>query len=120
MLPLAATSDLSFAPASFTWLLRLLLLLAIPLLLRLLLVGLVAFAIRDGLYVCGRAIRSHEPDVVLAFSWGGGVALWLLAEGLWRGPTLLLAPTVQAMARLGCCSTPRRAPRTGPVAGPMG
>lgn len=37
-------------------------------------------------------------DLVVGFSWGGGVACWLLDEGGWSGRTLLLAPTVFAMA----------------------
>ena len=70
-------------------------------------------------------IERHRIDVVVGFSWGGGVACWLLAEVCrcppagsaaclqltharlgsrlqrgWRGPTLLLAPLHTAMARV--------------------
>lgn len=38
------------------------------------------------------AIKEFEPDIVVASSWGGGVAVHLLARGLWKGATLLLAP----------------------------
>lgn len=33
-----------------------------------------------------------QPDVLAGSSFGGGVAVALLQRGLWRGPTLLLAP----------------------------
>ena len=45
-----------------------------------------------------RTIAQHGVDVVVGFSWGGGIACWLLAKQQWRGPTLLLAPTVAGMA----------------------
>ncbi len=38
------------------------------------------------------ALRSFKPDVVVGFSWGGSLVCRMLAEGLWNGPTLLLAP----------------------------
>ncbi|OLP93721.1 putative polyamine transporter [Symbiodinium microadriaticum] len=114
--PEAASNDKLVAQVdeSFAWLVRLavtpVLLLAIPVLLRLVVAGLVWFAIKDGLWTTSRAIRDFQPDVLLGFSWGGGVvpapanaylpvlALWLLSEGRWKGPTLLLAPTVNAMS----------------------
>jgi predicted esterase len=37
------------------------------------------------------AIRSFEPDVLVGSSFGGAVAVELLARGVWRGRTLLLA-----------------------------
>ena len=39
-----------------------------------------------------RALAEHAPDVVVGSSWGGAVASVLIAEGRWRGPTVLLAP----------------------------
>ncbi|CAE7336525.1 unnamed protein product [Symbiodinium sp. CCMP2456] len=98
--PEAASNDKLVAQVdeSFAWLVRLALLLAIPVLLRLVVAGLVWFAIKDGLWTTSRAIRDFQPDVLLGFSWGGGVALWLLSQGRWKGPTLLLAPTVNAMS----------------------
>ena len=38
------------------------------------------------------AVAEARPDVVVASSFGGAVAVNLVAEGLWSGPTLLLAP----------------------------
>ena len=43
-------------------------------------------------------VDRHRVDVVVGYSWGGGIACWLLADNGWRGPTLLLAPAVTAMA----------------------
>lgn len=40
------------------------------------------------------AAREYNPDVLVGSSFGGAVALALLQRGLWRGPTLLLAPAV--------------------------
>jgi len=44
------------------------------------------------------ALASFRPDVVVGSSFGGAIAVALLARGLWRGPTVLLAP---AAALLG-------------------
>jgi predicted esterase len=41
--------------------------------------------------VQSRALREFEPDVLVGSSFGGAVAVSLLQEGLWQGPTLLLA-----------------------------
>ncbi len=38
-----------------------------------------------------RAIEDFRPDVLVGSSFGGAVAVALLASGAWRGPTLLLA-----------------------------
>ena len=37
------------------------------------------------------AIKSFRPDVLVGSSFGGAIAVALLAAGAWRGPTLLLA-----------------------------
>ena len=37
-------------------------------------------------------IAREKPDVLVGSSFGGAVALALLERGMWRGPTLLLAP----------------------------
>ena len=37
------------------------------------------------------AIEEFRPDVLVGSSFGGAVAVALLARGVWRGPTLLLA-----------------------------
>jgi len=39
-----------------------------------------------------RIIDEFAPEVLVGSSFGGAVAVALLAKGLWRGPTLLLAP----------------------------
>lgn len=39
------------------------------------------------------------PLLLVGRSWGGGLALALVAAGLWRGPVLLLSPAGGAMAR---------------------
>lgn len=44
------------------------------------------------------SIAARRPDVLVGSSFGGAVAVALLARGHWRGPTLLLA---QAAAKLG-------------------
>ena len=44
------------------------------------------------------ALAAFRPDVLVGSSYGGAVAVALLARGAWRGPTVLLAP---AAARLG-------------------
>jgi predicted esterase len=41
--------------------------------------------------VQAEVIRSFEPDVLVGSSFGGAVAVALLARGVWRGRTLLLA-----------------------------
>ncbi|CAJ1453067.1 unnamed protein product [Effrenium voratum] len=107
LLPTAC--DLVSSGGGINWS-HLALLIAMPLALRLLVAGVVWYSIKDGLWTASRAIRDFQPDVVLAFSWGGGLALWLLSERRWSGPTLLLAPTVKAMSCVSCCSMPRLPP----------
>ena len=43
-----------------------------------------------------KELRRRPPDVVVGSSWGGAVALRCLEDGLWAGPSLLLAPAVSA------------------------
>jgi alpha/beta superfamily hydrolase len=51
-----------------------------------------------------REIGTFEPEVLVASSFGGAVAVALLQRGLWQGPTLLLA---QAALRQGqACELP--------------
>lgn len=60
---------------------------------------LVRGSIRRGIATAMYHIEQRHIDVVVGFSWGGGLACWLLAEHTsWHGPTLLLAPTLQLMA----------------------
>lgn len=42
-------------------------------------------------------IARFQPDVVVGSSYGGAVAVALLGRGLWRGPTLLLAPAAEKL-----------------------
>ena len=44
---------------------------------------------------CRRPLLEFRPDVVVGKALGGAVALTLLKEGLWRGPTLLASPAVE-------------------------
>ena len=41
--------------------------------------------------VHAETLRDFAPDVIVASSFGGAVAVELLRSGAWRGPTLLLA-----------------------------
>lgn len=50
------------------------------------------------------ALATTRPDVLVGSSFGGAVAVALLERGVWRGPTVLLAP---AAALLG---VPNRLP----------
>ena len=59
---------------------------------------LVRGSIRRSVAAAERVIRGRGVDVVVGFSWGGGIGCFLLNERRWRGPTLLLAPTLSAMA----------------------
>lgn len=81
---------------------------------RLLVAGLVWFAIRDAVRVAEARILELRPDVVVGFSWGGGVLCWLLAERRWTGPAVLLAPTLHKVRGAACLSGPKLAsPRDG-------
>ena len=44
------------------------------------------------------ALRSERPDIVIGSSFGGAVAVRLMALGEWTGPAVLIAP---ASAKLG-------------------
>ena len=61
-------------------------------------VPLVRWCIRASLAACvdtqAKAISDARPDIVVASSWGGAVALRCLETGIWDGPTVLLAPAV--------------------------
>lgn len=43
------------------------------------------------------AIAEHQPEVLIGSSFGGALAVALLADGSWAGPTLLLAPAARPM-----------------------
>lgn len=78
-------------------------LLAIPLLVILV----VRSAIRRCVETATEIITADSVDIVVGFSWGGGILAWMLAERSWRGPSLLLAPTVVAMASAARLKLPR-------------
>lgn len=42
-------------------------------------------------------IQTHNPDVIIGYSWGGGIACGLLNRGTWKGATILLAPAGEQM-----------------------
>jgi pimeloyl-ACP methyl ester carboxylesterase len=44
------------------------------------------------------ALKANDIDVVLGSSFGGAVALELLARGDWKGPTVLLCPAHRLLA----------------------
>jgi hypothetical protein len=58
-------------------------------------------AVKYCLDSCVRAyslvLKSQRIDVVIGYSWGGGIACALLNRGLWEGPTLLIAPAGEQM-----------------------
>jgi alpha/beta superfamily hydrolase len=47
-----------------------------------------------------RTLIEFKPDVIVASSYGGAVAVALLQRELWRGPTLLLAQAALCMKNL--------------------
>ena len=63
-------------------------------------------AIRRSVDIAAAAISKHAIDVVVGYSWGGGVACFLLGEGRWSGASLLLAPTLHAMTGAARLPTP--------------
>mmetsp|Transcript_6369 Transcript_6369/g.16288 ORF Transcript_6369/g.16288 Transcript_6369/m.16288 type:complete len:237 (-) Transcript_6369:399-1109(-) len=65
---------------------------------RLLVAALVRYSIADSVWRAQRAIARESPVLVIGFSWGGGVAHWLMAApARFTGPALLLAPTTAAV-----------------------
>lgn len=60
----------------------------------------VRYAMRRCVGLQREAVERHRPDVVVASSFGGAVAAWLILQGGWAGPTLLLAPAQGRLATL--------------------
>eukprot|EP00927_Polykrikos_kofoidii_P014023 TRINITY_DN16111_c0_g1_i1.p1 TRINITY_DN16111_c0_g1~~TRINITY_DN16111_c0_g1_i1.p1 ORF type:complete len:260 (+),score=41.82 TRINITY_DN16111_c0_g1_i1:221-1000(+) len=58
---------------------------------------LVWHAIWDSVRIASDAIERFQPDAVVGFSWGGGVACCLAGTHAWTGPTILLAPPLRVM-----------------------
>ncbi len=54
-----------------------------------------------------QCLQSRVPDVVVGSSFGGAVALSLIVDRHWRGPTLLLAPASKFLG--GCVELPQEA-----------
>eukprot|EP01104_Vermistella_antarctica_P006666 TRINITY_DN17373_c0_g1_i2.p1 TRINITY_DN17373_c0_g1~~TRINITY_DN17373_c0_g1_i2.p1 ORF type:complete len:248 (-),score=50.03 TRINITY_DN17373_c0_g1_i2:151-894(-) len=46
-----------------------------------------------------KAMEEFDPDIVVASSWGGCIAVECLTRGIWTGPTLLLAPASGLVGR---------------------
>ena len=104
----AARSYLSASEWPSSTEVRLALILSCVLAVPLSIVLLVRGSIRRCIAIAKCAIVLHHIDVIVGFSWGGGVACWLLAErNMWRGPTLLLAPTIAAMSGIALLAMPR-------------
>ncbi len=59
----------------------------------------IARAFQKSVAVQERALQQHAIDVVLGSSYGGAVALELLHRGVWNGPTVLLCPAHQLVAK---------------------
>ena len=51
-------------------------------------------------------MREGDADVIVGFSWGGGVLAEMIHRGIWKGPSLLLAPTSDAMASIAMSRLP--------------
>jgi hypothetical protein len=43
-------------------------------------------------------IRIHQPDVLIGYSWGGGIASFLIDRKIWLGHTILIAPATNVLA----------------------
>eukprot|EP01060_Flectonema_neradi_P011068 TRINITY_DN18130_c2_g1_i1.p1 TRINITY_DN18130_c2_g1~~TRINITY_DN18130_c2_g1_i1.p1 ORF type:complete len:237 (+),score=27.87 TRINITY_DN18130_c2_g1_i1:141-851(+) len=52
------------------------------------------------LTIQSKAIQKHQPDVVIASSFGGAVAVELLQKGEYRGPCIVLCPAHRLLMRL--------------------
>ena len=91
---LAASVYFACNMTQVAWQLRLVSIALSPLLVVLLVRG----SIRRCISIANSAIAAHKIEVVVGFSWGGGIGCWLLHDRMWMGPTLLLAPTLDAMA----------------------
>ena len=72
-------------------------------------------SIRRGVYTLERQFNRVRPDVVLAFSWGGGIVATMIAENRWQGKTVLMSPCHHIMSRF--CYT--KAPSLGSSKAPV-
>lgn len=42
-------------------------------------------------------LAENTPDIIVGSSWGGGIGLLLVSEGLWTGPIVLIAPALKRL-----------------------
>lgn len=59
--------------------------------------AIVGYVLDDCMAVYSRRIKELQPDVVVGYSWGGGVLCGLLNRSLWDGASILLAPAGEQM-----------------------
>lgn len=59
--------------------------------------------------IARKAIEQHEPEIVVGSSFGGAVALKCIQDGVWKGPSVLLA---QAGIKYGL---PSKVPSTSEI-----
>ena len=85
----------NISSTSIQYVLQLLLLLSLLSLLRVVVARVVRYAVADSTKTTLRAIEKYKPVAIVGFSWGGGVLYEMLDQ--WKGPTILLAPTVSAI-----------------------
>jgi hypothetical protein len=45
-----------------------------------------------------KEITLHQPNVIIGYSWGGGIASFLIERKIWLGHTLLIAPAGSLLA----------------------
>lgn len=79
----------------------------------------VAALVRFSIYVCKKnaitLIKKYNVKLIIGFSWGGGIVSWMLEDFFnnkyspslpWKGHTVMLAPTITAMAKFGYIKLP--------------
>ncbi|GEM_PF-2690225 len=44
-----------------------------------------------------KPLKDFEPDIIVGSSYGGAISMELIRRGLWKGPTILLAPAYNAI-----------------------
>lgn len=66
--------------------------------------------LQQSVEVQANILASHPVDLVLGSSFGGAVCIELLAQGIWKGPTVLLCPAHQRVAALARKAPPKLPP----------
>lgn len=64
----------------------------------------------SSLEVARAALHSHNPHVVVGFSWGGALTCDLVNSNHWSGPTVLLAPAHRKLLELRGLASPSQPP----------